>query len=1387
MSPPWKWLVALAAFAATLVLAAVGSYFWLDTSSGRAFVARQIAAYEFENGLNIRIGEIRGSLYSEAELIDVRIQDEKGTFAQIPVARLDWHPFDYLYGIVSVDSLAAGEVRVRRLPELRLVPDRGEPFFPDLDIRIGKLQLDRVVFDPAITGEEQELQLMAKARIFEARAQVDATAQSSKGDRLAVKLDAVPDKDLLGLALRFDGPRDGLLAGLIGVDAPVEMRIDGKGSWTKWDGTFAADAGAGRRADLALSARNGRFTAIGDVAVGQPDSRNMIADVLAPAFRLDLVGDFADSIGKVEGSLVATKLRMDVSGSVDLSESLFRKMIVNLQMPQKVAIANGFESEGASAKFVVDGAMIEPRIDYAISTKRLRVGEFVLTGLTAQGNTQFENGVARIPVMARARRVEGLDFADQRLFEDVRLNGDLAYSEGRLLTQRMNLRSNRITTSIKGVADFSKGRLAASIKGQVDRYRIESVGLFDIDADLGLKSRMQSDYALTGTVRGRSNQLFSDGLRNVLGGQILVRAGIGISDNGIVQINSASLITPKLRMDRGRGRYVLASGAISFAGNGYSRDYGPVGLALSGTLAAPVAKITAQRPGMGIGLADVNALVRRSGTGLAILFDAQSDYGPIDGDLDVILGRDALVLDVRRADFSGIRFNGRLQQLPSGSFSGQLVGSGSGFEAMATLSAEGRFQRAVIKGYAVNAELRGAKTLRIGRGQVNADILLIDQPKVIADIQVGDTWLDDLYLAAGRAKIDYQNGSGYARLLAEGRSQFPFRIAANGRLAPGLWSIALRGRANGISFASAGPVRIVPENGGYGLLPSKFEIGGGSAMVEGRYTGSLQLRSKMDKVDLAILNPLLPGYELDGRASGVIDWNQSSFEAVPQANGRIEITRFSRNSLGVQSQPVDISLRGRLDAGGGNLAALIERRGTNVGKLQVKLGVLPGGTASWTEKLLDAPLSGGIRFKGPADLLFSLAALADQTLVGPAVVAADFSGSLGTPQLTGLVRSDNLVYEHAAYGTRLTKMRIRGRFNNDVLELREISAKAGDGTVSGKGVISLSLEKGFPAKIDLDLNRARLARSELVSSAATGSIAVTNSADTGPLVSGTLALPETRFRIVRQTAAAVSTLTGVRRKSASGPARITGDANPVSSLPSNWKLDIKIVAPDELFISGMGMESEWKADLRVTGTSDAPFITGDLQLIRGTLGFAGRSFALETGRLTFNGGEYSNPSLRVVAASEVDGTTVRVEVRGTGKKPEIFFTSSPALPQDEIMARILFGNSVAELSAIQAVQLAASLNSLRAAPGGLNPLGVLQSATGIDRLRILNPDDQTGRGTAVALGQYITNDVYVEIITDARGYTASQIEISLTPALSVLSQLSSYGTSNVSVRYRKDY
>jgi translocation and assembly module TamB len=107
---------------------------------------------------------------------------------------------------------------------------------------------------------------------------------------------------------------------------------------------------------------------------------------------------------------------------------------------------------------------------------------------------------------------------------------------------------------------------------------------------------------------------------------------------------------------------------------------------------------------------------------------------------------------------------------------------------------------------------------------------------------------------------------------------------------------------------------------------------------------------------------------------------------------------------------------------------------------------------------------------------------------------------------------------------------------------------------------------------------------------------------------------------------------------------------------------------------------------------------------------------------------------------------------------------------------------------MEAIQLASALNSLRGSGGGgLNPLGKLRSATGFDRLRVLGADDTTGRGTSLAAGKYLTDDIYVEIVTDARGFTATQLEIALTRALSILTSTGSFGGSSGSVRYSKNY
>ena len=248
-------------------------------------------------------------------------------------------------------------------------------------------------------------------------------------------------------------------------------------------------------------------------------------------------------------------------------------------------------------------------------------------------------------------------------------------------------------------------------------------------------------------------------------------------------------------------------------------------------------------------------------------------------------------------------------------------------------------------------------------------------------------------------------------------------------------------------------------------------------------------------------------------------------------------------------------------------------------------------------------------------------------------------------------------------------------------------------------------------------------------------------------------------------------------------------AMPLKQQPAHpFKLDIRIRADNQLFVSDMGLESEWSMAMRVGGTTAAPQVTGSAQIVRGTYSFAGKRFDLDpSSTVRFEGGALADPQLAIAASTTTNGITVTINITGSGEKPQIAFTSSPTLPQDEVLSRLLFGSSVTNLSATEALQLAAALNSLRGSGGGLNPLGKLRSATGIDRLRILGADEATGRQTAVAAGKYITNDIYVEIITDARGYTATQLEIALTRSLSLLSATGSFGGSSVSLKYQKNF
>lgn len=1368
----------------------------INTGPGRRFVADQIAALEFQNGMRITVARIDGSLYGKMILRGLSVRDPKGEFLYSPEIRVDWRPFAYLDNHVDVRSATAQRVVLRRTPHFRETPPSDAPLLPDLDIDVGTLRIDRFIAEPPVSGVRRIMTVAGRAHIADGRAQVSAKGGTiavegkGGGDRFTASLDAVPERNRLGLDVDMDAPRGGLIAGLMGFTQPVKLKLSGKGDWAAWNGNLNANLGQGELARLALTARNGTFTVKGPTQVARLFT-GPTANLLGPITNLDVTAAFDKRRANVSGLISSDAFRLTPTGHVDLGENRFQDLRLAFVLMKPAAIAENLSGAGLTANLALDGAFTTPSVNYEIAARRIVMNDMGLDNLSAKGAAKVDAGHIMIPVAARVSRITGLDSVAGGKLDNVTLSGDLAIEGPRILSDNMRLRSDRIDAGLILVADMSKGLYTGAIDGKIDNYRLDSVGIFNIRTDMDLKTEGQG-FALQGTVRARSTKLLNDSLQTYLGGNFSASSNVKYGSDGVVHFSNARMNAPLLTVSGGRGSW-SPDGRIALAANGSSKQYGKLGVRVTGTIANPDAHITAEKPGLGIGLANLDARIRGArieggGTGYRLDAKADTDYGPLTADVTLGLGK-ATSVQINKANLSGVDFAGRIVQTPAGPFAGQLTANGNGIGGVVRLDAEGKYQAADFNLRARNAIFDGPAKLAIGSAIIDGRAVLYDRPYVVADAQIAGVNLGALDLAAARFIVDYRDGRGKAKGLVEGVSGVPFRLGLNADLQPELWRVALQGRVRGLDVRTTTPGRILPGDGTYELLPTNVAFGGGSLKVAGKYGEGMKLESRMEGVDLAILNAFAPGYGIGGKVSGSLDFEQASATAFPRADARLSLTNFTRTSSAAVSQGIDVNLVGKLLADGGEARMVFRRRGTVIGRMQASLKPLPAGNGPWATRLMDAPLGGGIRYNGPADTLFSFAGLSGQTLTGPIGLAADFSCRVSDPCINGVVQGRDMVYENQAYGTRLSRMALSGKFSGNTLELTSLTAKAGDGNVSASGQVSLAADAGYPMDLNVKLDRARLARSDALSATATGNLHLTKAAGEPALLSGEIRLPETRYQIVREGAAQIPRLTGVRFKPPVGPKRITGDepAPTAASAFALIRLDLHLRAPEKLYVSGMGLESEWSADFRINGTTAAPSLSGEVELVRGTLGFAGRSFELSDGLVSFTGGKTIDPTVKITATDDIEDVTVNINVTGQAFNPQIDFSSSPSLPDDEVLSRILFGSSIANLSALQAVQLASSLNSLRGTGGGLNPLGTLRSAAGIDRLRILGPDEASGRGTAVAAGQYLTDDIYVELITDARGFTATQLEVSVTKWLSVLSQAGGSGVNSLNVRIKKDY
>lgn len=1372
------WLVGIVLGA--LLLAATA--FWaIDTGPGHRFIINRIERLAPQSGLRIRIGRIDGSIYNKARLRDVRVYDAEGLLFDSPDIRLDWTPLAWLRNRLDITSVTAPLATLHKVPKFRPSEKPG-PILPGFDIRIGELRIDRLRIEPAVAGQRRIGRVAGSADIRSGRAKVNLDALvEGGGDRLALVLDAEPDRDRFDIDLNLDAPAGGVFGKLIGTRHPLRAAIKGDGRWKQWQGTALLDMAQKRVVDLKLGVNEGVYSLQG-VLVPAAVSQGKVARLTAPRIGVAGRGTLKDRRLDMELALRSRALNVKADGIVDLARSSLDDMRVTADLVDPKALFPNMSGRAIKLATLFDGPFGTARFEYLLTAPQVAFDQTGFEQVRATGKGRLSKLPITLPVKLTARRVTGVGDVAGGILANLSVDGILKISARTITGDALQLRSDKLRSKISVFLDLVTGRYDVSLTGQLNRYLIPGLGIVDVRADFNVVPGPNGrGTRIVGKGQAWVRRFDNAFLRGLAGGLPTITTALERGPDGILYFRGTKLTAPAISLT-GKG-FRRRDGTFYFEGSGRQGQYGPFTLKLDGQIDRPKLDIVLARPMDALGLSGVRLRLDPTREGFAYQAQGGSTLGPFTSHGAILLPqRQPATIAIAELKVSGTTARGQLRSLEGG-FDGQLDFTGGGLDGRLAFAPVGGVQQIVADLTARGARFEGPPEIAIRRGRVQATVLLdpdgtsIDATFNLRGVRRGGVALSRL---EGAARL--KNGAGQVTASvsgARGRA-FDLRLAAD--IGGDRFSVTGEGTIDQRPVKLTSPAVLTREGEGWRLASTTISFNGGNARLAGLFgAGANEVDASFDRLPLSTLDMAWPDLGLGGIATGKLQYRQASMTSQPTGRADIRVRGLSRSGLVLSSKPIDLGVAAVLDGSRLAARAVFASGGKTIGRAQARLTPLASEGDLMT-RLQNAPLFAQVRYNGAADTLWRMTGVEIFDLSGPVAVGADVTGRLADPVIRGSVRTENARLESTVTGTLLTNLKANGRFSGSQLILDQMSATAGNGgSIAGSGRINLASAEGFGIDLALTAKDAVLLNRDDIGATVTGPITI-RSDGRGGVIGGNVDLVRSRFVLGRATAAqAIPRLNVVELNRAGEEIERPG------AVAVPWRLDIKADARNRLMVTGLGLDSEWRADLDIKGTVESPAITGRADLLRGGYEFAGRRFDLERGIIRFNGNSPPDPVIDIVAEATVQGLAATIRVTGTGQRPEIAFTSVPAMPEDELLSRLLFGTSITNLSAPEALQLAAAVAALQGGGGGLNPINMVRDAAGLDRLRILPADTTTGQGTSVAAGKYLTRRTYVELITDGQGYSATRVEFQITRWLSLLGSISTLGRQSVNVRVSKDY
>lgn len=459
----------------------------------------------------------------------------------------------------------------------------------------------------------------------------------------------------------------------------------------------------------------------------------------------------------------------------------------------------------------------------------------------------------------------------------------------------------------------------------------------------------------------------------------------------------------------------------------------------------------------------------------------------------------------------------------------------------------------------------------------------------------------------------------------------------------------------------------------------------------------------------------------------------------------------------------------------GQVAIDVRGTGTGIDTLQGRAGFPM--TLSLQPFIADipdtTPLSGTLLADLNTATLAALFLPPDHRIDGALNARAEIGGTLFAPAVNGNIALTQGTYIYEPYGVALNDLTLRASLSDNNVTIDTLSAHdGGNGTIKGGGRYSLSNGNGA---FDISLAQYHLFRSDMLDGTLDGSLSIA-AASHAFNIGGDLAVGPMEVTIPEQFQSTIPELNIVEEGDASGA------SNPLEAV----KLAVNITA-NRLFVRGWGLDAEFGGAIGMGGTLADPQFNGAMSAGRGRYEEFGRRFDLAKADMRFQGNIPPSPYLDIEATTNAGDVVASVLLSGPVNNPAIKFASTPALPEDEVLAYILFGRSMSRITPFQAVQLTQTLRrfSGQGGGGGFDPLGTIRSLTGLDDIRV--DTDEEG-ATSVGAGKYLTDNVYLEVESGAgEAGGAATLQIEVTPNITVESEVGQDAQAGGGVFWRYDY